>query len=155
MTSPVSLNTDKTSVLADYVYNLLTSERYELGLEQVLYGKHNMVPKNNTVRVIPGRKTRVLKGVSAPGGRVENILVVLIDVMTSDPLIGESEGRLMTDQLADTVEHFLHQDTTMGGLIIHGFVDTWDPGEEFINNSMFRVVRLTFTGQSRTYLSAP
>lgn len=155
MTSPVSANTDKTSVLADYIFNLLNNERYELGLEQVLYGKHNMVSKNNTVRVIPGRKTRNLVGVSAPGGRVENILVVLVDVMTSDPLAGESAGRLATDQLADTVEHFLHQDVTMGGLIIHGFVDAWDPGDEFIQNSMFRVVRMNFTGKSRTYLSVP
>lgn len=153
MTSPISPNTDKTSDLAVYIFDLLTAERYDLGLEQVFYGNHNMIPKNNTAIVIPGRKTRNLRGVSAPGGRVQNLLTVLIDIMTQDPLSGENDGRLATDKLAEVVETRIHQDTTMGGLIIHGFIDTWDPGETFINQSMFRVVRMTFTGESRTYLS--
>lgn len=153
MTSPISPNTDKTSVLAVYIFNLLTANQYDLGLTQVLYGNHNMVPKNNTVVVTPGRKVRSLQGVSAPGGRVKNELNVLIDVITSDVLAGENDGRLATDQLAEVVENRLHQDTTMGGLIIHGFVVYWDPGEQFVNNSMYRMVRMTYTGESRTYLS--
>lgn len=153
MTSPVSPNTDFTSVLAAYIYDLIVANKYDLGIEDVLYGNNNMVPRNMTVVVTPGRKVRFLQGVSAPGGRVKNELTVLIDVITSDVLSGEKDARLATDQLAEAVEKLLHADTTMGGLLIHGFVHTWDPGETFINNSMYRMVRMTYTGESRTYLS--
>ena len=153
MTSPISVHTDLTSVLAQYIYNFLLTEKGDLGLNDVFYGNHNNIPQDNIVVVIPGPKIRELWGVSAPGGRVKNEMSIYIDVMTQKVLIGETAGRLATDQLAEVVERRIHQDTTMGGRIIHGFVNRWDPGQDFIQQSEFRVVRMTFTGESRTYLS--
>jgi hypothetical protein len=153
MTSPISPHTDLTSVVGQYLFNRLLNNKYDLGLNDVFYGNHNNVPQDAIAVVIPGPKIRTLAGVSAPGGRVQNELNVFIDVMTQKVLIGESAGRLATDQLAETVEHYIHQDTTLGGNIIHGFVNRWDPGQDFILQSEFRVVRMTFTGISKTYLS--
>lgn len=147
-------NTDKTTVVASFIKSLLLDNKYTLGLTDVFYGNHNMIPRGPVVMLRPGIKDRNLKGVSAPGGRVQNLLTVLIDVMQADPLSGEEKARAFLDDLAESVETLVHADTTLGGLVIHGFVHRWDPGEVYINDTMWRTVRLTHISESRTYLSA-
>lgn len=142
------------SEVADFITNKIDTNKDTLGVRQVLMGKHNMVPLSPTVRVVPAPRRRNLVGVSAPGGRVENLFTTYVDVMISDALVGEAEGMRAVELLANQVEILIHNDVTLGGLIIHGFFVEADPGEEFIQNSKYRVVRLTHTGVSRTYLSA-
>lgn len=145
-------NTAKTSVLAEFMQNLLKTNKTSLGLQEVYYGQQSMIPVSPVVVVTPGEKTRDLAGVSAPGGRTDNWLTVYVDVLSSK-VGSEEEIRKYLDELADSVEEFLHQDTTMEGYVIHGFVISWDPGITFIANSQFRTVRLTWRGRSKTYLS--
>lgn len=146
-------HTDSTAVLAKAIYDLLVANADSLKLQDVLYGNHLMIPRSPTAVVIAGTKRRELAGVSAPGGRTMNYLTVYIDIHDSK-VADETTQRQYLDALAESVEHFLHQDVTVGGLIIHGFVNTWDPGESFTQNGQFRSVRMTFTGQTKTYLSA-
>jgi len=143
-----------TSDVAEYLFTKVDTSKETYGIKQVLMGKHNMVPLSPTVRVLPAPRRRNLVGVAAPGGRVENLFTVYVDVMIADPLAGESQGIRNVELLANQIEKLIHADTTLGGLLIHGFFTEADPGEEFIQNSSFRVVRLTFSGVSRTYLSA-
>lgn len=146
-------HTDLTSVLAQAILDKIDTNKASLGIRQTLYGNHNMVNLSPAAVVTPGRKNRSLAGVSAPGGRTLNELNVLVDVMIQNVLAGESAARLEVDQLAEAVEKILHADTTMGGIIIHGYVTTWDPGIQFINGSNYRVVRMFYVGTTKTYLS--
>lgn len=82
-----------------------------------------------------------------------NFLTVFIDVHTIK-VNDEATERLALDQLSETVEKELHEDTTMGGIIIHGFVHEWNPGETHIQGGEFRTVRLTYVGQTLLYLSS-
>lgn len=148
-------HTDKVTVVAIAIKNLLVVNQLTLGLEDVLFGFQNMIPRSPTAVVSSGTKRRVLAGVSAPGGRTMNYLPVFIDVHSSR--VGpesEEQKQLALETLADNIETLIHQDTTLGGIIIHGFVQSSDPGVSFIGNSQFNTVRLTFEGQTKTYLSA-
>lgn len=154
MTSPISPNTALTTVMAQKIVDTLRLQVLTLGAAEVLYGDHNMIAKSPAIVVVPGVKTRELAGVSAPGGRTDNYMTVFIDVHTEDVGSGEQVARMQLDQLAERVEAAIHADTTLGGLIIHGFVNRWDPGTTRIANSMWRTVRMTYVGRSKTYLSA-
>ncbi len=158
MTGPFAYpNTDRTTFVAQHIISLLEANKNEFAtpIVDVLYGKHGMIPNSPTVVVMSGVKDRTLRGVASPGGRTNNEMNVLIDVMGADVLAGESVGRLAIDTLAEDIEHYLHTYPNMAGLIIHGYVRRSDPGELFINNSSWRTVRLTFVGTSLTYLSPP
>lgn len=150
-------NTDRTTLVASHIIALLKANQngFSLPVRDVIYGKHGMVPNSPTIVVMAGVKDRTLRGVASPGGRTNNEMNVLIDVMAADVLGGEAAGRLALDTLAEDVEHYLHSYPNMDGLIIHGYVRRSDPGELFINNSAWRNVRMTFVGTSLTYLSPP
>lgn len=145
-------NTQFTSVLAQAIKNILVTNQSSLGLKTVLYGNHTMLPVSPLAVVIPGPKHRELQGVGGPGGRTLNTISVYIDVLSSK--VGdESEERLALDQLAEKIEDLLHDDVTVGGLIIHGFVTDWIPGETTTQGGEYRTVRLTFAGITKLQLT--
>jgi len=149
-------HTDKVTVVAVAIKNLILANKSTLGLADVFFGQHNMIPRSPTAVVMSGTKRRELAGVSAPGGRTMNYLPVFIDVHSSR--VGtesEEEKQLVLENIADSIEFLLHQDPTLGGIIIHGFVQSSDPGITFIGNSQFNTVRLAFEGKTKTYLSNP
>jgi hypothetical protein len=145
-------HTDRTTVLAMAIMNKIKSEQTSLGIGQVLYGNHTKIPDGKTVVVTSGQKTRQLAGVGGPGGRTLNSMRVFITVYFS-LVEGEEVARLELDRMAEDIEHMLHQDTSINDLIIHGFINIWDPGIAFRSKSMFRVVQMEFVGQSKTQLT--
>ena len=146
--------TDNSTVLAQAIMAKIVANQQTLKVRDVLYGEQIMIPRSPTVVVLLGTKTRILAGVSAPGGRTENDMTVLIDIH-SMKVGDEATERLAMDQLAESVEKLLHADTQMGGLLIHGFVTEYIPGETVLQNGEFRTVRLTYIGRSKTYLTVP
>src|SRR2546421_3854948 len=115
-------HTSHTSVVATAIKNLLQTNQQSLGLSLVLYGQQLMIPQSPAAVVVPGPKQRMLVGIQGPGGRTDNFLTVYIEVHNS--MVGsEDEERLIVDQIAEGVEDKIHSDTTMGGLVIHGFVE--------------------------------
>lgn len=145
-------NTDLATVLAEYIQNLIIDSKTALGLKEVYFGDQLNIPVTPVGVVMPGTKRRELAGVSGPGGRTLNALTVYIDILSSRVAPQETASKELF-QLAEAVESFLHIDVTMGGLVIHGFVQEWDPGIAFMQNGQFRMVRMTWVGQSKTYLS--
>lgn len=145
-------HTAYTSVLAKAIFDKLVANKIALGLADVFYGDHNDIPRSPTAVVVPGRKIRNLVGVQGPAGRTENELYVYIDIHDSK-VSDETTQRLILDRLAETVEVKLHEDTTWGGIIIHGYVTSWDPAVTFFQQGEFRSVRMTFVGRSRTLLN--
>lgn len=145
------VHTDLTSVVAKAIFDKLVANQTTLGLADVLYGNHNEIPRTPTAVVIPGRKTRALVGVQGPGGRTDNFMNVLIDIHDSK-VQDETTQRLLFDQLTEGIEKKIHEDVTMGGILIHGFVTDWDPGLAFFQGGEFRSVRMTYVGHTRTML---
>jgi len=62
----------------------------------------------------------------------------------------EEDQRLVVDQKAEEIENFLHQDTSLNNNIIHGFVETWNPGISFKSGTMFRTTQMIYMAQSKT-----
>ena len=148
-------HTDRDEVLALAIRDLIVANKIDLELDDVLYGNHVLIPSGNSVIVSAPGKRRQLAGVASPGGRTLNTLSVVIELNRSK-VGSEEEQRIATDNCATNIEVLLHSDTTIGGIIIHGFVNQVDRGETNTSgNGMFRTVRMLFEGQTKTYLSAP
>lgn len=146
-------NTAHTTDLANYLLALFQLNSDTLGLRFIGYGNHNMIPFAPAVVVVSAPKRRTLAGVAAPGGRTDNDMTLFIDVYV-EKVGDETENRMALDQLSEAVEDLIHRDVQFGGLIIHGFVNDWQPTERLLQNGEFRTVRLTFVGRSKTYLSS-
>lgn len=147
-------HTDKGTVLAQYILSLIETNKVVLGIDTTLYGDQDKITPGITAVVQMGVKDRQLKGVVMPGGRTENDMTVLITIY-NNKTGSEATERLLVDQVSEAVETLLHHNTTMGGLIIHGYVRRMDPGIKFKAGSMFRATQMTFVGQSKTNLSVP
>jgi len=156
MTGP-GPHTDADEVLAQALADIIELNKADLQLDDVLYGNHNMIPHASAAIVMPMGKVRTLAGGSAPGGRTQNDLRVTISLLWSK--VGdETTERKACDARATALEAILHQDTTVGGLIIHGFVNQVERGESPLaggigNNGMFRSVIMMYSGVTKTYLS--
>jgi hypothetical protein len=148
-------HTDDDTVVAKYIQALFVANQTDLLLDDVLYGRHTNLPHASAAVIVPGGHRRTLAGVSAPGGRTENLLSVEIGMHWSK--VGDEETeRQAVDDRAMSMEKKLHEDTTMGGLVIHGFVASTERGETMMaNNSMFRSVQMIWQGTTKTYLSPP
>lgn len=148
-------HTDDDTVVAEFIFDLIEDNKVALEIDTVLYGNHTMLPTAACAVVTAGGKRRQLAGVSAPGGRTENDLIVIIQLHWSK--VGdEATERRKCDQLAKGLEEKIHEDTTLGGIIIHGYVTEVDRGDtQIANSSMFRSVIMTFIGKTKTYLSPP
>lgn len=146
------VHTDDDTVVAEYIFNLIDANKANLLITTVLYGNHNTLPNAGVAVVTAMGKRRMLVGASAPGGRTENQLIVVIDLHWSR--VGdEATERRAADDRATALENLIHSDVTLGGLIIHGFISDVDRGETNTNASMFRSVRMAFSGKTRTYLT--
>lgn len=145
-------HTDKCTVLSQYIFNKIDTAKVTLNVDTVLYGDHEKIPPGIVVVVYCGDKERSLEGVASPGARTMNTMRVMITVYNNKTQ-DEATGRLEVDQISEDVEEFLHQDTTMGGSIFHGFVARWDPGYRIKSGSLFRAVQMTFVGRSKINLT--
>lgn len=154
MTAP-GPHVDQDEVVAEAIFTLIEDNQDELQLEDVLYGNHTMIPRNSAAIVQALGKDRTLAGVAAPGGRTMNNLRVMIELHWSK--VGdEATERRACDARGTALERKIHVDTTLGGIIIHGFVSQVDRGEsQMFNGSMFRTVRMLYVGTTKTYLSPP
>jgi hypothetical protein len=147
-------HTDDDAVVALAIRDIIEANKATLQLNDVFYGNHTMIPNNSAAVVMAMGKRRQLAGVSAPGGRTQNDLLVTIQLHWSR--VGNEEPeRRACDARGTAVERLLHANVTLDGIIIHGYVSEVDRGETLINNSMFRSVMMTYVGITKTYLSPP
>lgn len=148
-------HTDDDTVVAQAIFNIIVANQTTLLLDDVLYGNHVIIPHASAAVVTPLGKRRALAGVAAPGGRTENTLSVEITLHWSQ--VGdEATERANADARGTALEKKIHADTTLGGIIIHGYITQVERGESvFTNSGMFRTVKMMFEGTTKTYLSPP
>lgn len=147
-------HTDSDTVVAQAIFDLIEANKIALALDDVLWGNQEMIPHASAAVVMPLGKRRILAGVSAPGGRTENTLLVTIEVNRSKVGV-EAVERKVVDDTGTAIELLLHSDTTLGGIVIHGFVEQTDRGEVTLTAGQFRTVRLMYAARTKTYLSVP
>jgi len=152
-------HTDRTTVVAIYIRDLLRTNAVALGLDatKIIYGEQVQIPGGISVIIDSGTKNRTLEGSSAiqvspgvfSGGRTRNRMAVTITIYNST-MGSEEDQRLAVDQKAEEIENFLHQDTSLNNNIMHGFVETWNPGISFKSGTMFRTTQMIYMAQSKT-----
>ena len=124
---------------------------------QIFYGDQNRIGVTPTVCVEAGTTTRSLAGVPS---RTENQLVVFIIIYYAK-VDSNQVTKLASEQLGEAIAKYLDQNLTLvrnndGGIVIHGFVSTIEPGYTYRNQgqNLYQTVRLTWIGKSKTMLGA-
>jgi hypothetical protein len=125
----------------------ILEDHTELGFEDVFFGDQDMVPRTPAIAVDPLRLDREIQGIMS-GGMTKNTFLIYVFVYHA-PIQNGQVTRQESDQLADAVQNVLHQDLTLGGLIIHGFCTMSESGVAHRGGSMLRTHRITWTGISK------
>lgn len=127
------------------IHAILTEEAEALGLKAVFYGRQELMPDFPSACVESLPKDRAWNGT---GHRMEvtlrtGILVYVTKIQSSTITKKESET------LAEAIETLLHEDFTLGDLILHGMVTRIDYGISRIEDVMVRSVRIQWEASSR------
>ena len=142
------VHTDSLVAVVDAQIALLKDNAGLLGLQAVYYGDQNLINTVPCVTVEGADKSRDLQTTSE---RTRNVLRTLMMVYYSrmQPL---EETQRDVEVLAEQVEALLHEDRTLGGLVIHGFVSSIEPGYARRDRVLLRVARIVWQGTTLTRL---
>src|SRR3954470_19042415 len=116
--------TDRLDIIGNYVYQLLLANKVPLGLQDVWYGDQNLTPTTPCAAVETGPKRREYNGAPRRYGVSIEVYVILYMERIQDQQLNRKQAEV----LAEDVEILLHEDWTMGGLVIESFVSTSEPG---------------------------
>jgi hypothetical protein len=145
---PPVLQTDKPTVVSQYIYDILSDNAAmrTLGLEDVWDGEQNLIPRIPAISIVVGSYSRELTGVPFRTDNVFTIFLMMYHAKIQDIQLNQRE----CNARAEAVMDFLHTDKTMGGNVIHGYVVAMEPGYLAVGRSMTYVTRLTWTGLTKT-----
>lgn len=113
----------------------------------VYYGDQEKVPTVASVCVEPGSVSRTPNGFYQQS---QNDFVVYLLVYHSG--IEVEIIRQQCDQIGSAVARLLHADLMLGGLVLHGYVASFESGYTYRANTLYRTCRLTYTAMSKTNL---
>lgn len=119
--------------------------------EDVTYGDQEKIPRTPFICVESGPKIRELSGIGGKG-RTDNRFTVFIMCYISE-VRSVQLNREEADTLAEQVELLLHEDVTLGGKVIHGFVTGIEPGFSTRSGKLMRVARITWQGLTKTLIT--
>lgn len=146
MTTP----TDSLYVVTNYLFELLNGSKdtFTSSVQDVYYGDQERFPRTPAITVASDHKTRELSGLPR---RVTNNFNVFVNVFFSNVRDVELNHRA-ADQLAEEVEAKIHEDITLGGIVIDSMVVSNEAG--FLNRkeSQFRGNRLIVQATTKTLL---
>lgn len=120
-------------------------ETGDLGLQDVYYGDQQKIPRTPCATVEAGTQNNLLAG--APF-RVEHDITTYI-VLYIAKVTSNQVSKREADLLSAAVTKRLHEDKTMGGLVVYGLVTRIEPGFAQ-RGELMQAVRITWTGLSKT-----
>ena len=147
-------NTDSLYTVTKAIQTLLQANYVALELdrpEDVTYGDQDKIPRTPFLCVESGPKTRTIDGKGA-SGRTENNFTVFIMCYISN-IRSVQENREDADLFAEQIEALLHSDVQLGGIVIHGFVTSIEPGYATRSGALMRVARITWQGLTKTLIT--
>ena len=151
--------TDAGSVVANRILDLLKAGspnfRLPVPLANFYYGDQEQVPGDPVVCVEAGLKGREMH---ATQNRTLNTIQTSIFVYHAR-MQQIQLTRLEADQLGEDIEQLLHANLQLkdvngnNPIVIHGFVQEFDPTYVFRTGTLYRTVRMTHTATTMTALA--
>jgi len=150
MTGPYGTYTSDPTIIADYILNKIETNKgtFRIPVSVTFYGDQDRLPSTPAVCVEIGDKQRGLEG--APD-MTRNELEVFI-LVYHNKVQNIEDTRRECDQIAFDIEHLLHQDLQLGGLVIQGYCTGHESGYTYKANTLYRSARLTWRGINKTRL---
>lgn len=111
-----------------------------LGLKDVFYGDQGAVPFTPSATVEVGPTERSYNQTGLQTNRIVHITILVYHGLLADVQTIKKE----LDEHAQAVEDVLHQDNTLGGLVISGIVISVEPGVIQTGNVQFYAHRLVW-----------
>jgi len=134
----------RAPVITQRVVDILTEAADELTLKGVYYGYQQLIPTFPALSVESGRKARVGNGTHRFEIRF-SVLMMLEHGQIQSTEVNKKES----EELSELVEQKIHEDFTLGGLVLFGYITNIDPGVRLRESEMIRATRLTWEGLSR------
>jgi hypothetical protein len=142
--------TTRATVVCQYMIDNILKPSPIFAAADVYYGDSDLIPRVPSVTVEPGNKGREFTGTGLRADiAFEVVLMVYLCSAEAD-----HQDQLSADELAEDVEALINADTTMGGLVVNGFVDGVEQGFALRQNEVLKAARLTWQGRSRHRLGA-
>lgn len=137
--------TGSLAAYADYLYNLVVSNKEALGLQDVYYGDQDNIPVTPVVCVEPDNKSRVLKRI----GRGTDVSFTVYFLLYHSSIRDPQGNRRDADALAERLEELVHNNERAGGLVVTSLVTRVESGYATKTNSIMRASRLTVEADSQ------
>lgn len=137
---------DKPTVVSQYIYDYLSDGRQMLGIEDVWDGDEQLIPRVPAVCVIMGNYGRLLSGAPFRTDNTFDIFLMMYHGQIQDSQLNQRQCILRAEAVMD----YLHLDKTMGGNVIHGYVTSIEPGAVRLGTSLMFVTRITWSGLTKT-----
>jgi hypothetical protein len=131
--------------LMDYVHNLLTIKKGELGLEYVVFGDGQLLPVYPAAAVVDDGLAREDHGTHM------FLITISCDVFLMHANLGVDRAQRTREdlQLATRVVNLLHEDRSLGGEVVSSYVSAEQPNTVSTRNDTILGTQITFTAQNR------
>lgn len=146
------MTTAKSSEIVQAIVDLfnVSATKKAIGLKQIYYGEQSLIPEVPTLTVEAGDKRRELRSTG-----MDTLVEIPVYLVIFHSRLADYQDVLVeADTLTEAIEDELHKaaNITLGGLIIHGFVSSVEPGYSSRGATVFVSHRLTFTVTTREYI---
>lgn len=128
------------SSITQAIVDLLANDS-TLGLVKVYYGETEGIPDIPAATVEVGTSSRSYNQTGLQTTREVPIVIVVYHAKVGDSQVIKKS----LDQFAQAIENKLHEDNTLGGLVISGIVTSIEPGAAAVGKALFYAHRLTWT----------
>lgn len=141
--------TDSVVTVAEAVIDILEAKKSALGIQDIYYGDQKRIPRSPAICIETGEKSRELNG--APRRTLVTIPINLL-VYHNALEAGAAGQRKTNDTLAESVEATLHDNADLGGIVIHCFCTSLEPGYVSKSGTLWQATNISLTATSQIML---
>ncbi len=127
------------SAITQAIIDLLKGDS-TLGLKEVYYGDQDGIPLTPSATVELGNKDRAYNQTGLFTNLTPQFYIVVYHGLMANVQTIKKE----LDQFVQAVEDKLHEDNTLGGLVISGIVSSVEPGVAVVGKAQFYAHRITW-----------
>lgn len=112
--------------VADAIKALIEANQVALGVEVVYFGDQARIEKHPAICIEPNAQRNELSGVATPMRLMRTHQVYII--LYHSKFVDTQMQRRDCDAMAAEIEELVHNNVTLGGLVIHAYVSSVDSG---------------------------
>lgn len=121
----------------------------KLGVVDIFFGDQANMPHSPTVCVEPGPVRSEYQGAPFVTNNELTVYIMLYHSKVSLPAGSLQDAAKESISLAQQIRDLLHEDKTIKGRVLHGFVTNLEPGYATRGGSLWRSTRITWQGMSK------